>query len=55
VKQDQAMNNSGRKAQGVPSAAPTAPPSQRESGNRKREEKKKTKPGNLAHSAGRGK
>jgi hypothetical protein len=54
VKQDQAIANNERKSQGVASARPGTP-SNRESGNPKGEEKKKSKSGKLAHSAGQGK
>jgi hypothetical protein len=44
-----------RKSQGVASATSAVPPTHKESGNRKGEEKKKIKPGKFARSAGQGK
>ena len=55
MKQDQEINKNDRKSQGVASVTPATPPSHRESGNRKGEEKKKIKSGKLARSAGQGK
>jgi hypothetical protein len=55
VKPDQPMTNNQRKSQGVASATSAMPPTHKESGNRKGEEKKKIKPGKMAHSAGQGK
>jgi hypothetical protein len=49
------MTNNQRKSQGVASATSAMPPTHKESGNRKGEEKKKIKPRKMAHSAGQGK
>jgi hypothetical protein len=43
-----------RKSQGLASATSAVPPTNKESGNRKGVDKKKVKPGKLAHSAGQG-
>ena len=54
MKQDQETIDNERKSQGVASTTP-AGQQRSESGNRKSEEKKKNKPGKLAHNAGQGK
>ena len=55
MKQDQPMNSNDRKSQGVASAGPPTTPPKKENANRKGEEKKRIKPGNLSQPAGQGK
>jgi hypothetical protein len=55
MKEDHAVTNNDRKSQGVASATPAVTASNKESGNRKGEGRKKPRPAKLAHSAGQGK